>query len=99
MKFPKCSTHQAAQWEPESIQRGSDRKPHNFVSSRCVHCGRPVVAFPQEFPQELRVDVKRHTAWHYLDKEGEHAGNVSVLPWESESFADFMHRTVNETLQ
>jgi hypothetical protein len=95
MKFPKCRKHVAAEWEPQTFKRGTDKRWYRYAAARCAHCARPLVAFHSAFPEEERLDTRRHVAWHYLDKEGEHAGNVAVLPWGSETFSDVMSRTVN----
>jgi hypothetical protein len=96
--FPKCKQHEAGQWDSQTYGKGGPRW-WRYAASRCVHCGRPLVSFAPNFPEADKTSTRRYVAWHYLDKEGEHASNVSVMPWGSECFAQRMHRTVNETLQ
>ena len=81
MRWNQGCEHVADEWRPQQFQRGNDDRWYEYAIAKCVHCGRPLVSFAPDFPAEERTPTRRHVAWTYLDKEGEHAANTHVLDW------------------
>jgi hypothetical protein len=82
MTFAPCD-HAAPDlvWSDQQLSPGNSREWHDYRQARCPKCDRPLVAFAPGFPPKEMTFTRRHVAWAYLGKEGEHAGNTRVMPW------------------
>jgi hypothetical protein len=86
MIWPKC-THVPGPWDQQTFGKGGNRW-WRYRTTRCTRCDRPMVAFAPNFPEEDKTHTRRHVAWWALDKEGEHASNTVVVPWETSTSAN-----------
>lgn len=83
MVWPKCAHDAPTQtWEDGSYENGAGRR-FDYRQARCVNCDRPLIAFGEPVSADERRMARRHVAFWYEGKEGEHASNTVVMPWPS----------------
>lgn len=81
IKWPKCM-HLDLALVPVTFvtwRRGQGERAYGYQQGKCRDCGRPVIKVDDSIPANELTGLRRHAAWTYLDKEGEHAGNTLVL--------------------